>query len=186
MQIICCKWLIKFSFPLQLIIEFYTVPTLNNWSNIYLVFAADRRPHPSLVCGRHKRLCPSFLDVHYKQPWLRSTNHPPRIPQTVLFRWTLSSHHGPHRERRYPSFLRVHDNQLSLRCNHQPSTFKRCSSWSSSRCTLSLHPSHQFSYSLKGTLHDSFTINQVLLKRPLDHHSFSLHIVWSGTITRSS
>jgi hypothetical protein len=95
MQIICCKWLIKFSFPLQLIIEFCTVPTLNNWSNIYLVFAADRRPYPSLVCGRHKRLCPSFLDVHYKQPWLCSTNHPPRTPQTVLFRWTLSSIMGP-------------------------------------------------------------------------------------------
>jgi hypothetical protein len=29
-------------------------------------------------------------------------------------------------------------------------------------------------------------MNQVLLKRPLDHQSFSLHIVWSGTITRSS
>jgi len=91
-------------------------------------------------------------DVHYKQPWLLSTNHPPRTTQTVLFRWTLSSHHGPHGERRYPSFLRVHDNQLSLRCNHQPSTFKRRSSWSSSRCTLSSHPSHQFSYSLKGAL----------------------------------
>jgi hypothetical protein len=80
----------------------------------------------------------------------------------------------------------VHDNQLSLQCNHQPSTFKRRSSWSSSLCTLSSHPSHQFSYSVKGALQDSFTINQVLLKRPLDHHSFSLHILWSGTITRSS
>jgi hypothetical protein len=32
-------------------------------------------------------------------------------------------------ERRYASFLRVHDKQLSLGCNHQPSTFKRRSSW---------------------------------------------------------
>jgi hypothetical protein len=58
----------------------------------------------------------------------------------------------------------VHDNQLSLECNHQPSTFKRRSS--SSLCTLSSHPSHQFSYFFKGALHDSFTINQVLLKTP--------------------
>ncbi len=36
-----------------------------------------------------------------------------------------------HRERRYPSFLLVHDNQLSLQCNHQPSTFTRRSPWSS-------------------------------------------------------
>jgi len=125
------------------------VPTLNNWSNIHLVFATDRRPYSSLVCSRHKRLCPSFLDVHYKQPWLCSTNHPPRTPQTVLFRWTLSSHHGPHSERRYLSFLRMHHNQLSLQCNHQPSTFKRRSSWSSSLCTLSSHPSNQFKLLLK-------------------------------------
>jgi hypothetical protein len=142
MQIICCKWFIKFSFPLQLI--FCTVRTLNNWSNIYLVFAADRRlisvlslwpPQTSLSVLPWRALQAAI--------WLCSTNHPPRTPQTVPFRWTPSSHHGLHRERRYPSFLRVHDNQLSLQCKHQPSTFKRRSSWSSSLCTLSSNPSHQ-------------------------------------------